>query len=83
MCQTGQSAKRGALAGRNPVDRGKKGSKLQVLSEARGISLAVAVSAANTHDIHALKPLVRGIPVTRSRRGPCRRCPAKPRADKA
>ncbi|MGW7005854.1 transposase [Streptomyces sp. NPDC054933] len=72
----------GTLTGPNPVDRGKKGSKLHVLSEAHGIPLAVAVSAANTHDSLALKPLIRGIPAVRSRRGPRRRGPGKLRADK-
>ncbi|MET9762617.1 IS5 family transposase [Streptomyces sp. NPDC006372] len=77
-------AKKGArLTGPNPVDRGKKGSKLHVLSEAQGIPLAVAVSGANTHDSLALKPLIRGIPAVRSRRGPRRRRPVKLRADKA
>lgn len=76
-------AKGGWLTGRNPTDRGKKGSKLHVISEAQGIPLAVAVSAANTRDINALKPLICGIPATRSRRGPRRRRPAKLRADKA
>ncbi|XXZ47609.1 IS5 family transposase (plasmid) [Streptomyces cavourensis] len=78
-----RAKKGGALTGPNPVDRGKKGSKLHVLSEARGIPLAVAVSAANTHDSQALKPLILGIPVIRSRRGPRRRRPVKLRADKA
>lgn len=73
----------GSLTGPNPVDRGKKGSKLHVLSEAQGIPLAVAVSGANTHDSLALKPLIRGIPAVRSRRGPRRRRPLKLRADKA
>ncbi|MEU5697367.1 transposase [Streptomyces aurantiacus] len=36
-------AERGTLTGPNPVDRGKKGSKLHVVSEAQGIPLAVAV----------------------------------------
>lgn len=45
--------------------------------------MAVAVSVANTHDIHALKPLGRGIPATRSRRGRRRGCPARLRADRA
>lgn len=43
----------------------------------------VGVSAANTNDVLALKPLVRGIPAVRSRRGPRRRRPGKLRADKA
>ncbi|WP_443064612.1 IS5 family transposase [Streptomyces sp. NBC_00582] len=77
-------AKRGGtLTGPNPVDRGKKGSKLHVLSEAQGIPLAVAVSGANTHDSMVLKPLIRGTPAVRSRRGPRRLRPVKLRADKA
>ncbi|MGW0917323.1 IS5 family transposase [Streptomyces sp. NPDC002784] len=77
-------AKKGArLTGPNPVDRGKKGSKLHVLSDARGLPLAVAASGANVHDTHALRPLIGGIPAIRSRRGPRRRRPAKLRADKA
>ncbi|MGW5781054.1 transposase [Streptomyces sp. NPDC003863] len=67
----------------NPADHGKKGSTLHVRSEARGIPLAVAVSGANTHDSQALKPLIRGIPALRSRRGPHRRRPVRLRADKA
>ncbi|GGV80379.1 hypothetical protein GCM10015535_18320 [Streptomyces gelaticus] len=55
------------MAGPNPVDRGKKGSKPQVLSETQEIPLAVAVSVANTHDSLALKLLVRGVPAVRSR----------------
>ncbi len=54
-----------------------------MLSKAQGIPLAVAVSAANTHDSLALKPLIRGISAICSRRGPRRRHPGKLRADKA
>lgn len=75
--------KGGSLTGPNPVDRGKKGSKLHVLSEAQGLPLAVAVSGANVHDSQAFKPLILGIPAVRSRRGPRRRKPEKVRADKA
>ena len=73
----------GSLTGRNPVDRGKKGSKLHVLSDAQGLPLALGVSGANTHDRQALLPLILGIPAIRSRRGPRRRRPVKLRADKA
>ncbi|MFG2226607.1 transposase [Streptomyces sp. NPDC048644] len=45
--------------------------------------LAVAVSGANMHDSRALKPLIRGIPAVRSRRGPQRRRPVELHADKA
>ncbi|MGW1376957.1 hypothetical protein ACWD6P_22170 [Streptomyces sp. NPDC002446] len=41
------------------------------------------MSGANMHDSLALKPLIRGIPAVRSRRGPRRRRPVKLRADKA
>lgn len=75
--------KEGSLTGPNPVDRGMKGSKLHILSDAQGIPLAVAVSGANMHDSLAFKPLILGIPAGRSRRGPRRRRPVKLRADKA
>uniref|UniRef100_A0AAU3GXF2 IS5 family transposase n=1 Tax=Streptomyces sp. NBC_01401 TaxID=2903854 RepID=A0AAU3GXF2_9ACTN len=73
----------GSLTGPNPVDRGKKGSKLHVLSEAQGLPLSVAVSGANLHGSQAFKPLILAIPAVRSRRGPRRRRPVKIRADKA
>ncbi|MFB7919490.1 IS5 family transposase [Streptomyces sp. NPDC056061] len=78
-----RSRKGGSLTGPNPVDRGKKGSKLHVLSETQGLPPAVAVSGANVHDSQAFKPLILGIPAVRSRRGPRRRKPVKARADKA
>jgi transposase len=65
------------------VDRGKPGSKIHVVSEGGGLPLVVGVSAANTHDSYALKPLVKAIPAIRSRRGPRRRKPDKLHADKA
>lgn len=44
--------------------------------------LSLGLSGANLHDSLGLKPLVRGIPPIRSRRGPRRRRPAKLHADK-
>lgn len=70
------------MTGPNPTDRGKAGSKLHLLTDAAGLPLAVAVSAANTHDMNGLKPLVRAIPAVRSRRGPRRRRPDTLHADK-
>jgi hypothetical protein len=75
-------AKGGTLTGPNPVDRGKKGSKLHVLSDAAGLPLVVAVSAANIYDSQAFKPLLMALPAIRSRRGPRRRRPVKIHADK-
>lgn len=54
-----------------------------MLSDRTGLPLTVGISAANTHDSHALKPLVNAIPAVRSRRGPRRSKPAKLHADKA
>lgn len=82
-CRVRAGEKGGSLTGPNPVDRGKKGSRLHVLSEAQGLPLVVAVSGANLHDSQAFKPLILGIPAVRSRRGPRRRRPVKIRADKA
>ncbi|MFF2174749.1 IS5 family transposase [[Kitasatospora] papulosa] len=55
------SAKKGGeLTGPSPVDRGKPGSKMHVLSDANGLPLLVGLSAANTHDSLALKPMITG-----------------------
>jgi transposase len=64
------------------VDRGKKGSKIHLVTERTGLPLSIGISGANLHDSQALEPLVRGIPPIRSRRGPRRRRPAKLHADK-
>ncbi len=72
----------GAHTGPSPVDLGKNGSTLHLLTDAFGLPVAVAVSGANTHDSNALQPLVRAIPAVTSRRGPRRRKPAKLHADK-
>lgn len=71
------------MTGPNPVDRGKPGSKVHIVSDRAGLPLAVGVSAANLHDSQALKPMLRAIPRIRSRRGPRRFRPAKLHADKA
>ena len=71
------------LTGPNPVDRGKKGSKIHLITDRSGLPLSVAIWGANTHDGQALQPLVQGIPPLRSRRGPRRRRPAKLHGDKA
>ncbi|MFG2030482.1 IS5 family transposase [Streptomyces sp. NPDC048825] len=53
-----RAKKGGELAGPSPVDRGKRGSKMHVLSDANGLPLRVGLSAANTHDSLALKPML-------------------------
>ncbi len=71
------------MTGPSPVDRGKSGSKMHVLSDRACLPLAVAISAANTNDAEALRPLVKAVPAVRSRRGPRRCKSAKLHADKA
>lgn len=71
------------MTGPNPVDRGRAGSKIHIVSDGAGLPLAVGVPAANLHDSQALKPMLMAIPRIRSRRGPRRFRPAKLHADKA
>ncbi|WP_404818686.1 IS5 family transposase [Streptomyces triticiradicis] len=75
-------ALKGDLTGPNPVDRGKCGSKIHLITERTGLPLSVGISGANMHDSQGLEPLVRGIPPIRSRRGPRRRRPGKLHGDK-
>jgi hypothetical protein len=68
-------AKRGALTGPNPVDRGKPGSKYHLLTDRRGIPLAVGLSAANTHDSVLLKAMVDAVPPVKGPARPARSTP--------
>ncbi|MGC9544544.1 IS5 family transposase [Streptomyces sp. UG1] len=77
-----RALKKGDLTGPNPVDRGKYGSKIHLITERTGLPVSVGISAANLHDSQALIPLVKGIPPIRSRRGPRRRKPGKLHGDK-
>ncbi|KLL95217.1 transposase, partial [Rhodococcus sp. IITR03] len=55
------------MTGPSPVDRGKNGSKIHLLSDADGVPLITAVTSANTHDSVMLQAMVAGIPAVRSR----------------
>lgn len=46
----------------SPVDRGKYGSKIHLITERTGLPLSIGISGANTHDSQAQIPLVKGIP---------------------
>ncbi len=76
------SPEKGDLTGPNPVDRGKYGSEIHLITERIGLPVSVGISGANLHDSQALIPLVKGIPPIRSRRGRRRRRPGKLHADK-
>lgn len=73
---------KGELTGPNPVDRGKYGSKIHLITERTGLPISVGISGADLHDSQALIPLVKGIPPIRSRRGRRRGKPGKLHADK-
>jgi transposase len=63
----------GADTGPNPTDRRKFGSKLHVLTDARGIPVNVVLRSANTPDINRLLPLVVSVPAVGGKPGPPRR----------
>ena len=73
----------GEKTGPNPTDRRKPGSKHHVLTDGNGVPLQVQTSAANTHDIKRLLPLVVNIPKVRGKRGRPRSRPRRMYADRA
>jgi transposase len=70
------------LTGLNPTDRGKPGSKYHLLTDRRGIPLAVGLLAANTHDSMLLEAMVDAVAPVKGPRGRPRKRPAKLHGDK-
>jgi transposase len=60
----------------NPTDRARPGSKHDLITEARGIPLAVILTGANRNDVTQLQALVEAIPPINGKRG---RALSKPR----
>ena len=65
----------GAQTGPNPTDRGTTGTKRHLITDGRGIPLAMAHTGANVHDSQMAIPLVDAIqpiqrPLGRPRKGP-------------
>lgn len=58
----------GKKTGKNPTDRGKLGVKRSVLTDGRGIPLAVAIAGANVHDQRLAEATLAGIPLARPSR---------------
>jgi transposase len=57
----------GNKVGKNPTDKGKKGTKRHLVSDRRGIPLCVMLSAANVHDSMVFEELIDSIePIKRS-----------------
>lgn len=57
-----KAPKGGTDTGRNPTDRGKKGSKRHILADSRGAPVAVETSAANTHDSRLVEAVIDNLP---------------------
>ena len=51
--------------GANPTDRGKRGVKRSLLTEAQGIPVGLAVDGANRHDMKLVRLTVDGVAVSR------------------
>jgi transposase len=75
-------AKRGGeLTGPNPADRRGPGSKRHALVDAKGIPLALELTAANVHDSTMLEPVLDAVLPIRQCAGRPRKRPAKLHAD--
>ena len=75
--------KGGAATGPNPTDRGKPGTKRHLITDRRGIPLALLLTGANTHDSVPFEDLLDAVPPVAGKRGRPRRRPDKLHADKA
>ncbi len=73
----------GVQTGPNPTDRGKAGSKHDVVTDANGIPLAAKVTAANKHDVNQFVLLDSSIPPVDGKPGRPRQRPDRVRADRA
>ena len=63
----------GKKTGANPTDRGKRGVKRSLLTEAQGIPLGLAVDGANRHDMKLVRATVDSVAVPRP--APTPECP--------
>ena len=79
-----RALKAGAHTGANPVDRGKRGSKLHLAGDnGAGVPLVVLLTAANIPDGVLLEALIDDLPAIRMATGRRRRRPGKLHGDKA
>jgi transposase len=75
--------KGGGAVGPNPTDRGKAGTKRHLVTDRRGIPLAVLLTAANVHDSVPFEELLDAVPPVAGQPGRRRRRPDKLHGDKA
>ena len=55
----------GEKTGANPTDRGKRGVKRSLLTEAQGVPVGVAVDGANRHDMKLVRPALDSVVIAR------------------
>jgi transposase len=72
----------GENTGPSPVDRGKKGSKHQVVTDAQGVPLVVDTTPANTPDANQTVPMVDAVPPIGGKPGRPRQRPDKVMGDR-
>jgi transposase len=72
----------GQKTGPNPTDRRKRGSKHHLLTDRRGVPLAIILTKANRNDICELLPLLQKIPRVRGRPGRPRQRPDAVQGDR-
>jgi transposase len=80
--QPGAGEKGGSATGPSPVDRGRPGSKHDLLVDATGIPLAFSVTGGNRNDVTELIPLLDSVPAVRGAVGRPRRRPDSVIADR-
>src|SRR5215207_7504273 len=73
----------GALTGKNPTDRAKKGTKRHLLVDGKGTPLAIRLTGANRNESLEAMNLVDDIPPIKGRRGRPRRKPKALYGDRA
>ena len=59
----------GTKTGRNPVDRGRTGSKHHLITDATGVPLAATLTGGNRNDGAQRIPLLQAVPPVRGKRG--------------
>ena len=75
MHRQGPAGKKGAdgeaeATGRNPTDRGKSGTKRHLLTDGRGLPLAIVLTGAHRHDMKMLDSLLDGCVIERPEEPP-------------
>ena len=72
----------GDKTGKNPTGRGKKGSRHHVITDAKGMPLAVSLTGASRHDVTQALALVDAIPPVGGKPGRPRQRPGSAYADR-